>query len=70
MEVTINGKKITLISTFHMTECGGSNTKEGNQGANFVIYDEPNENGDYETRVLYFRSEDLESIVLKPGLKL
>ena len=64
MEVVINGKKYNLIRTLHLTECGGEMKEEGNQEASFIIYDVFNKNRGYETHVLYFRGEDLESITL------
>ena len=64
VEVVINGKKYNLIRTLHLTECGGEMTEEGNQEASFIIYDVFNKNREYETHVLYFRGEDLESITL------
>ena len=64
MEVVINGKKYNLIRTLHLTECGGEMTEEGNQEASFIIYDVFNKNREFETHVLYFKGEDLESITL------
>ena len=64
MEVVINGKKYNLIRTLHLTECGGEMKEEGNQEASFIIYDVFNKNHEYETHVLYFRDDELESISL------
>lgn len=64
MELIIKGKKIDkYICTLHLTEF--CSKEEGDHEANFVIYDEYDENvKDYVHRVLYFRNEDLESIKL------
>lgn len=65
MEVVINGKKYNLIRTLHLTECScDSGDKHYIQEASFIVYDERNEKGDFETHVLYFRDDELESISL------
>ena len=67
MEIVINGKKISFIRTLHITQCNYK-AKNGNildQESCFVIYDELNEEQKLETHVLYFSTDEIDSISIK-----